>query len=213
MRGRGLEEGVLLELEQGLLAVHAAAVAGEAAVRPDHAVARDHDRHRVAAVGQAHGARAVTGEAERVRDVAVRLRSRRSRSPAAPTRPAAGTACRRRDRKVEVLEVAREVRRQLAHRLDEERVDVVAVAASQTSAASARVAWCRTLAASAGPVGISPRNRRPSGRRPDGDEPELADRAVHDRPHLSGPFGFRLGPVPDLVRLRAGPQGPSPRGA
>ena len=54
-------EGPRLEVEQEALALHAAAVAREAAVRPDHPVARDDDRDRVPAVGQADGPEPVGG--------------------------------------------------------------------------------------------------------------------------------------------------------
>src|SRR4051794_14927448 len=48
-----------LKVEQVALAVEAAAVPGEAAVGADHAMARHHDRHRVASVRRADRPRAV----------------------------------------------------------------------------------------------------------------------------------------------------------
>ena len=71
-RSRPSEQRVLLELEQELLALQPAGVAGEGAVGADDAVARDDDRDRVAAVGQADRARGGVGAAEAVRDLAVR---------------------------------------------------------------------------------------------------------------------------------------------
>src|SRR5918994_2772204 len=63
-----------LELEQDALALEPAAVAGEGAVRADHAVARHDDRDRVAAVGEADGADlARVAERERERAVGGRL--------------------------------------------------------------------------------------------------------------------------------------------
>lgn len=44
-----------LHVEQGALAVQSAAVAGEAAIRPDHAMARHDDPDRVVAVGKTDG--------------------------------------------------------------------------------------------------------------------------------------------------------------
>src|SRR5436309_14230306 len=69
-----LEERVLLDLEQGLLPLDATGVPGEGAVGPDHPVAGDHDRDRVAAVGQPDRARGGVGLAEAPRALAVRRR-------------------------------------------------------------------------------------------------------------------------------------------
>src|SRR5205085_5815144 len=66
------EQRVLLDLQQGLLALDAAGIAGEGAVGADHPVARDDDRDRVAAVGQTHGSGGGVGAAEALGDLAVR---------------------------------------------------------------------------------------------------------------------------------------------
>src|SRR5215470_8965005 len=52
-----LRQSLGFELEQEFLALDAAAVAGQLAVRPDHAVTWDDDRDRVAAVSRADRAR------------------------------------------------------------------------------------------------------------------------------------------------------------
>ena len=70
--GRGLRTGRPARARAALLALEPAGVAGERAVGPDHPVARDHDRDRVAAVGQADGPRRGVGLAEPVGDLAVR---------------------------------------------------------------------------------------------------------------------------------------------
>ena len=90
-RGRraASEQRVLLELEQRLLALEPAGVAGERAVGADHPVARDHDRDRVAAVGQPDRARGGVGLAEPVRDLAVR----RGLAVADPAAAASQTRC------------------------------------------------------------------------------------------------------------------------
>src|SRR4051795_3982961 len=107
-RARSLssEQRVLLDLEQGLLALDAAGVAGQRAVGTDHAVARDDDRDRVAAVGQADGARGGVGLAEPPRDLAVRRGvAVADREQLAPDR-ALELAAGRVERQVELLEVA-----------------------------------------------------------------------------------------------------------
>src|SRR5262245_14457337 len=71
-------------LEQPALAVHAAAVAGETPVGADHAVAGNHDRHRVVVIREADGAGGL-GLIHLARDVAVRAglaeRNARERAP------------------------------------------------------------------------------------------------------------------------------------
>jgi hypothetical protein len=62
-----------LEVQQRVLAPQPAAVAAELAALVDHAVAGDHDRDPVHAVGAAHGARGL-GRAHRARQVLVRAR-------------------------------------------------------------------------------------------------------------------------------------------
>src|SRR5262245_45294192 len=52
-----LPEGPALECEELLLDRQPAAITGQLAIRPDHTMAGDHDRQRVAAVGQTDGAR------------------------------------------------------------------------------------------------------------------------------------------------------------
>ena len=88
------EQRILLELEEQLLALEAAGVAGEGAVGADDAVARDHDRDRVAAVGEADGARGGVGHAEPAARSRRTTRSRPSRRRAAGPTPAAGSRCR-----------------------------------------------------------------------------------------------------------------------
>src|SRR3954469_20635816 len=92
-------------------------------------MARYDDGDRVAAVGQADGTRGGVGPAQPLGDLAVRrglaVADRDQLRPHRPLELAAGRV----EWQVELLEVAVEVGAQLAHRLDQDGVRVVAAAA------------------------------------------------------------------------------------
>src|SRR3954464_5642465 len=110
----GSEQRVLLDLEEGLLALDAAGVAGEGAVGADHPVAGDDDRDGVAAVGQADRAGGGVGLAEPLRDRAVRRGVAVADLEQLSPDGLLEVAPRRVEGEVELLEVALEVRRELA---------------------------------------------------------------------------------------------------
>ena len=110
-----------LVLEQEPLNVQSPAEAGERAVRTDHAMAREHDRNRVGAVGRSDGTSPVRVEPEASRLLAVADRlsvwDRREREPAptlelGPVQP---------EREVELHEFALEVGLELTGSVIEDR--------------------------------------------------------------------------------------------
>ena len=165
------EQRVLLERQQRCLRSSATGVAGQRAVGADHPVARDHDRDRVAAVGQADRPRRGVGLAEPVRDLAVRRGLAVADLQQLRPTPAAGSRCPRgASGRSNSLRSRAKYAVSWRDGLDEHRVGVVAVA--ERPAAGRRSGTARTRSR-------SPRRRarRSAGRRP----------GSHHGPHVSSP--------------------------